>query len=239
MARRFVKLCRWRKIGGSSAGNGRGRYSAWWRPGRFHWGRRQAATRRSLTTGKGRMPDNKFSTNIQPFQGKTPRIHPTAYVHPSAIVIGDVEIQENATVWCHAVIRGDGNRIVIGRGSNIQDQCCLHADPEGVGINHAGPLLIGENVTVGHKAMLHGCTIHDRSLIGIGAIVLNGALIEENVILGAGSLVGEGKRLAAGYLYFGTPARQVRPLTPHELARFDRAANGYTARAIHYKSQEA
>lgn len=176
--------------------------------------------------------------NIQAYNGKSPRIHPTAYVHPSAIIIGDVEIQENASVWCHAVIRGDGNRIVIGRGSNIQDLCCLHADPEGVGIGNAGPLIIGENVTVGHKVMLHGCTVHDRSLVGIGSIVLNGAVIEQNVILGAGSLVGEGKRLESGHLYLGTPARQIRRLEAHELGRFDRTAQGYQARAIHYKKPE-
>lgn len=167
------------------------------------------------------------ASNIMPFKGQHPQIAPGAYVHPSAQVIGRVEIHEGASVWCDAVIRGDGNLISIGRGSNVQDLSCLHADPEGVGIPNAGPLVIGDNVTIGHRAILHGCRIENDCLVGMGAIIMNGAVLERHVLLGAGSLVGEGKRLEGGHLYLGAPARKVRPLTEAEMQVFALGAAEY------------
>ena len=138
-----------------------------------------------------------------------PQIHETAHIADSADVIGQVEMAENSSVWYGVVVRADTDRIRIGRGSNIQDNSVLHTD---AGIE----LVIGENVTVGHQCMLHGCSIGDGSLIGIGAIVLNRARIGRHCIVGAGALVTEGKEFPDYAMILGSPAKVVKTLTPEE-----------------------
>ncbi len=142
---------------------------------------------------------------IYELDGIAPRLGPGAWVADEAQVIGNVELGENATVWFGAVLRADNDLIRIGRNSNVQDGSVLHVDT-------GKPLVIGDNVTIGHQVMLHGCTIGDGSLIGIQAIVLNGARIGRNCIVGAGSVVTEGKEFADNSLIFGSPAKVVRTL---------------------------
>ena len=157
-----------------------------------------------------------------------PQIHETAWVAASAEIIGQVELSERASVWFGAVIRGDVAPIRIGRNSNVQDQSVLHAD-------EGQPLVIGENVTVGHQVMLHGCTIGDGALIGIQAVVLNGATIGRNCIVGAGAVVTEGKTFPDGTLILGAPAKAVRELTPEQLASLQAGAAHYVANAQRFK----
>ena len=155
---------------------------------------------------------------------EAPDIHPTAWVADSAQVIGAVTMAENSSVWFGVVARGDSDSITIGRDSNIQDGAVLHAD-RGV------PLHIGDNVTVGHQAMLHGCTIGEGSLIGIQAVVLNGAKIGRNCLVGAGALVTEGKEFPDGSLIMGAPAKAVRSLTPEQVAGMHRGTRHYVENA--------
>lgn len=164
---------------------------------------------------------------IRTFQGTTPVLGPRVFIDSSAVVIGDVEIGEDSSVWPLTVIRGDMHRIRIGRRTSIQDGSVLH-------ITHAGPfnpqgypLLIGDEVTVGHQALLHGCVIGNRVLIGMGATVMDGAVIEDEVILGAGSLVPPGKVLESGHLYVGRPAKRIRALDDKEKAFFAYSAANY------------
>ncbi len=144
------------------------------------------------------------------------------WVAPGAHVIGDVRIGEDVSVWFGAIIRGDNEPIRIGRRSNVQDLSVLHSDP-------GSPLTIGEGVTVGHKVTLHGCTIGDNSLIGIGATILNRARIGANSLVGAGALVTEGKVFPDGVLIMGAPARVVRELTPEQIEGLKRSADHYVA----------
>ncbi|PXW96218.1 carbonic anhydrase/acetyltransferase-like protein (isoleucine patch superfamily) [Sphaerotilus hippei] len=156
-----------------------------------------------------------------------PEIHPTAWVADSADVIGRVHLGEDASVWYGAVLRGDTDHIRIGRGSNIQDNSVLHTD-QGI------ELVVGEEVTVGHQVMLHGCTIGDGSLIGIGAIVLNRARIGRHCVVGAGALVTEGKEFPDYSMIVGSPARVVRTLTPEEAEAYGRGARHYVHQAQHH-----
>lgn len=149
-----------------------------------------------------------------------PNIHPTAYIASSAEVIGDVHMAEGSSAWFGVVIRGDSETIRIGKGSNVQDLSMLHAD-EGV------PLTIGENVTIGHQVMLHGCTIGDGSLIGIQAVVLNNAKIGKNSLVGAGSVVTEGKEFPDNALIIGSPAKVVRIMSDEQIERLRGAARHY------------
>jgi carbonic anhydrase/acetyltransferase-like protein (isoleucine patch superfamily) len=159
----------------------------------------------------------------------TPQIPSSAWVAETADVIGAVVLGEDASVWFGTVIRGDTETIRIGRRTNIQDNSVLHAD-------HGMPLLIGDNVTVGHQVMLHGCTIGDGSLIGIGAIVLNGARIGKNCLVGAGSLVTEGKEFPDGSMIMGTPAKVMRELTPEQIQGLGKSAQNYVENARRYKA---
>lgn len=157
----------------------------------------------------------------------TPNIGQRVMIDPSSVVIGNVELADDVSIWPLVAIRGDVNAVKIGTRSNIQDGCVLHVTHQSTH-NPAGyPLLIGENVTVGHKAILHGCNIGSRVLVGMGAILLDGAIIEDDVMIGAGSLVTSGNRLESGYLYVGCPVRQVRKLTPAELEGLLYSANNY------------
>ena len=166
---------------------------------------------------------------IRTYQGMTPQLGERVFVDESAVVIGDVHLGADSSVWPLTVIRGDMHRIRIGARSSVQDGSVLH-------ITHAGPfnpdgypLIIGDEVTIGHQVTLHGCTLGNRILIGMGSIVMDGAVIEDEVVLGAGSLVPPGKRLLSGFLYVGSPARQARALTDKERAYFSYSASNYVA----------
>ncbi|HHX36042.1 MAG TPA: gamma carbonic anhydrase family protein [Gammaproteobacteria bacterium] len=166
-----------------------------------------------------------------------PQCGARVFVDPSAVVIGDVQLGDDCSVWPHAVIRGDMHRIRIGARSSVQDGSVLH-------ITHAGPynpdgypLVIGEDVTIGHQALLHGCSIGSRVLIGMASIVMDGACIDDDVVLGAGSLVPPGKHLASGYLYVGRPARRVRALNEEEMAFFSYGAANYVRLKDDYLAQ--
>src|SRR5262249_10166317 len=146
------------------------------------------------------------------------------WVAPSAEVMGDVRLGEDASVWFQSVLRADNEPMIIGARSNIQDASVLHSDP-------GSPLTVGEGVTVGHRVVLHGCTIGGNSLIGIGAVVLNRAVIGRDSLVGAGSLVPEGKVYPDGVLLLGSPARVVRELTPEQIAGLRRSADHYVENA--------
>lgn len=156
---------------------------------------------------------------------RTPDIAPGAWVAETATVIGAVTLGEDASVWYGAVLRGDNDAIRVGARSNVQEGSTLHTD-------HGMPLDVGDEVTVGHQVVLHGCTIGDRTLVGIGSVVLNGARIGADCLVGAGSLVTEGKSFPDGSLIVGRPAKVVRTLEPHEIARL-------RASALHYVQQAA
>ena len=149
------------------------------------------------------------------------------FIAPNAAVIGNVTLHERSSVWFSCVLRGDAERIEVGAGSNIQDGAVLHADP-------GFPTLVGSNVTVGHKAMLHGCTIGDGSLVGIGAIVLNGANVGKNCLIGAGALVTEGMEIADGSMVLGAPAKIRRQFTEEEQAALGLNADHYVQNADRY-----
>ena len=161
---------------------------------------------------------------IYELDGKAPQLGAGAWVADSAQIIGAVEMAQDASVWFGAVVRGDTETIRIGRGSNIQDLSVLHAD---IGC----PLTIGDNVTVGHQVMLHGCTVGDNSLIGIAAVVLNNARIGRNCIVGAGSVVTEGKEFPDNSLIIGSPAKVVRVLDEAAAAKLRQSAEHYVANA--------
>ena len=160
--------------------------------------------------------------NLFDLGARSPKLpEPDEYwIAPTAVVLGDVELKRNASVWFGAILRGDNDPIVVGEGSNVQDGSVLHTD-EGV------PLTIGRDVTIGHQVMLHGCTIGDNSLIGIGSIVLNRAQIGRNCLIGAKSLITEGKVIPDNSLVMGSPGKVVRELEPHEIAFLK-------ASALHY-----
>lgn len=160
------------------------------------------------------------------FQGITPKLGNNTYVDPAALVLGDAEIGDDCSVWPMTVIRADVNKVRIGSRTNIQDGCVLHVTHP-TSSNEGYSLHIGDDVTVGHKVILHGCTVHDRALIGMGATVMDGAVIESEVVLGAGSLVAPGKVLESGYLYLGSPAKRIRPLTDDERSFFAYSAEHY------------
>lgn len=164
---------------------------------------------------------------IRPFANKSPMVDPSAYVDASAIVIGEVVIGEDSSIWPMVVIRGDINSIRIGKRTSIQDGSVIHVNHAGAFNPTGNPVLIGDEVTVGHKVTLHGCSISDRCLIGIGSIVMDDVVIEPEVVLGAGSLVPPGKILAGGYLWLGSPARKIRPLTDKEKQHLRYSANYY------------
>jgi carbonic anhydrase/acetyltransferase-like protein (isoleucine patch superfamily) len=167
---------------------------------------------------------------IRSFRGIVPRIAASAYIDPSAQIIGEVVIGERSSVWPNASIRGDTGPITIGSETNIQESCTLHMD---IGV----PLTIGDRVTVGHGVMLHGCILEDDVLIGIGAIVLNGARLGKGCVVGAGALVPEGMAVPASTLVIGVPAKPRRPVTAEEQARFREACQHYVERAREYKEQ--
>lgn len=167
---------------------------------------------------------------VYELDGVAPKIPASAWVADSAQVIGRVELGEDCSVWFGTIIRADHPEpIRIGRGTNIQESCVLHAD---AGI----PLTLGEDITVGHQAMLHGCTVGDGSLIGIGAVVLNGARIGKHCLVGAGALVTEGKEFPDGSLIVGSPAVVKRTLSPEQMAGLQRSAEHYVGNARRFQT---
>jgi len=160
---------------------------------------------------------------------KTPRLDETAYVAPTADVMGYVELEAGASVWFGAVIRGDNDLIQVGKNSNVQDNSVLHTDP-------GAPLMIGEGVTIGHRVMLHGCTIGDNSLIGIGATILNNAKIGKNCIIGAHALITEGKEIPDNSMVVGAPGRVIRTLSENQIAMLRMSAEIYVKNAARFRS---
>jgi carbonic anhydrase/acetyltransferase-like protein (isoleucine patch superfamily) len=156
-----------------------------------------------------------------------PVIGDKTYLHPSCQVIGDVTIGEDSSVWCNTVLRGDVNRIVIGRGSNVQDLSMCHVSHKTPEKPDGSPLIIGDYVTVGHSVILHGCTIGNECLIGMGSIIMDDVVIPDHVMVGAGSLISPGKTLEGGMLYMGRPAKAVRALTEEEMKYLRYSAEHY------------
>lgn len=170
---------------------------------------------------------------LMSYKGKWPVIHETVFAVDSAVIIGDVEIGEYSSIWFNAVVRGDVHYIRIGARTNVQDNSTLHVT------NDTFPLNIGSDVTIGHNVTLHGCTIRDRCLIGMGAILLDGSEIGEDSIIGAGTLVKEGMKVPSGSLVVGLPGRVVRQLRPEEIAKNKKSALNYIEYAKNFMAEQA
>ncbi len=167
---------------------------------------------------------------IIPYDGRAPRVAATAFLAYGSVVTGDVQIGEHSSIWFGTVVRGDVNHVRIGARTNIQDQSTVHVT------TRTHPTIIGDDVTVGHRAVLHGCTVHDRCLVGIGAIVLDGAVIGPDAMVGAGALVPPGMVVPPGKLVLGAPAKVKRDLTPEEIAYLRTSAANYAGYAARYRA---
>ena len=176
-----------------------------------------------------------MSQNIRSYLDTTPQIDESCYIDPMGIVVGDVVLAENVSVWPFAVIRGDGNSIRSGKNSKVQDHAMLHVSHKKADKPNGSPLIIGEDVTIGHHVTLHGCTIGNRVLIGINSIILDDVIIPNDVMIGAGTLVPPGKVLESGWLYVGSPAKKARPLTEKEMAFLTYSAHNYVKVSENYK----
>ncbi|WP_353537463.1 gamma carbonic anhydrase family protein [Colwellia sp. KU-HH00111] len=173
------------------------------------------------------MSTNHISNNIRPYQGISPKLNSSNYIDPSAVIVGDITLAEDVSIWPLVAARGDVNHISIGLRTNVQDGTVLHVTRKSERNPDGYPLSIGSDVTIGHKCMLHGCILGDRILVGMGAIIMDGAVIEDDVFIGAGSLVPPNKTLVSGYLYVGNPVNQVRCLTKDEVAFLKQSALNY------------
>jgi carbonic anhydrase/acetyltransferase-like protein (isoleucine patch superfamily) len=171
---------------------------------------------------------------LKSFLDTSPVIGERVFLHPSCQVIGDVRMGDDSSVWCNAVLRGDVNRIVIGRGTNVQDLTMCHVSHRTAGKPEGSPLLIGDHVTVGHSVILHGCTIGNECLIGMGSIIMDDVVIPDRVMIAAGSLISPGKVLQGGMLYVGRPATSLRALTEEEIAYLKYSAEHYMKLKDHY-----
>lgn len=169
---------------------------------------------------------------IYEFLNKKPIYDESVFVAPSADIIGDVIVGSESSIWFNVTIRGDVNWIQIGRRTNIQDNVCIHV------MNQTGPTKIGDDVTIGHSAVVHGCTVQDRVLIGMNAIILDEAVIEQDVIVAAGSLVPPGKVLESGYMYMGSPARKHRALSEQEIESIKQSAQNYVKYMRAYQQKD-
>jgi carbonic anhydrase/acetyltransferase-like protein (isoleucine patch superfamily) len=166
---------------------------------------------------------------LRPYRGQVPRVHPSAFIDDSAQVIGDVEIGEDSSVWMCVVIRGDVNRIRIGRRSNVQDGTIVHV------MKDTHPTAIGDNVTIGHGAVVHGCTIEDQCLVGMGAILLNGVVVGSGSIIAAGTLLPEGTQVPPRSLVMGSPGKVRRTLSDADLDEIQMYADRYVAYRLDYQ----
>ena len=164
---------------------------------------------------------------LRTYKSITPSLGENCYVDPSAVIAGDVVLGDDASIWPLVAARGDVNKIRIGARSNIQDGSVLHVTRKSAQNPEGFPLIIGEDVTVGHKCMLHGCMLGSRILVGMGAIIMDGVVVEDDVFIGAGTLVPPNKRLESGYLYVGNPMQKKRPLKDSELAFLKQSAVNY------------
>lgn len=182
-------------------------------------------------------PNSSAQGAVASFQTMTPQVGERVYIDPTARIIGDVYIGADSSIWPFVAARGDMHRIKIGERTSIQDNTVLHITHKGPFNPEGWPLTIGDDVTVGHSATLHGCTIGNRVLVGIGSIVLDGAIIEDDVVIGAGTLVPPGKRLESGYLYVGSPCKQARPLKEKEMNFFTYSSNNYVALKDQYLTE--
>lgn len=165
--------------------------------------------------------------SIRTYKGIKPTLAESCYIDESSVVIGDIECGDDVSIWPLVAARGDVNYIKIGARSNVQDGSVLHVSRVSKENPKGHPLVIGEDVTVGHKCMLHGCVLGNRILVGMGAIVMDGAIVEDDVFIGAGGLVPPNKRLESGYLYVGSPVKQARPLKDSERAFLKVSADNY------------
>jgi carbonic anhydrase/acetyltransferase-like protein (isoleucine patch superfamily) len=176
-------------------------------------------------------------SSLRSYKGIQPQIGQRVYIDSSSVLVGDIKIDDDSSIWPLVAARGDVNHIHIGKRTNVQDGSVLHVTHKNVENPEGYPLIIGNDVTIGHKVMLHGCTIQDRVLVGMGAIVLDGVVIEEEVMIGAGSLVPPGKRLESGYLYVGSPVKQARPLSEKERAFLQKSSDNYVQNKEDYLLQ--
>ncbi len=176
-------------------------------------------------------------SSIRSYKGVLPKLSERVYIDSSSVLVGDITIESDASIWPLVAARGDVNHIRIGSRTNIQDGSVLHVTHKNRENPDGYPLLIGNDVTIGHKVMLHGCTIHDRVLVGMGSIILDGATIESEVMIGAGSLVPPGKTLVSGYLYVGSPVKQARKLTEAERQFLLQSASNYVQTKNEYLAE--
>lgn len=176
-------------------------------------------------------------SHIRSYKDKNPIIGDRVYIDMSAVLVGDIVIGNDSSIWPLVSARGDVNHIHIGQRTNIQDGSVLHVTHKNQDNPEGFPLLIGDDVTIGHKVMLHGCTIHQRVLVGMGTIVLDGAVIEKEVMIGAGSLVPPKKTLESGYLYVGSPVKKARPLSDKERAFLQKSSDNYVQNKNDYLTQ--
>lgn len=175
---------------------------------------------------------------IRNYKEFTPQLEQSSWVDESAVVIGKCQLAADVGIWPNATLRGDVNDIIIGERSNIQDGTVVHTTHES-DISKGSKCIVGNDVTVGHNAVLHGCVIEDECLIGMGAVVLDNAVVQKHVLVGANSLVPPGKVLESGYLYVGSPVKQARPLTEKEIAFFKYSAEHYVKLKNEYQAQES
>ncbi len=168
---------------------------------------------------------------LHKYRGHYPKVHASTYIAPGAQLIGNIELEEETSVWFNAVLRGDNEKITIGKGSNIQDGAIVHVDP-------GCPVNVGEYVTIGHNVVLHGCTVENGALIGMGATILNGAIIGEGALVAAGALVTEGKIVDPGVLVAGVPAKVIRTLTPENIERSKAGALQYVRNGANYMEED-
>ncbi|PIW54373.1 MAG: gamma carbonic anhydrase family protein [Sphingomonadales bacterium CG12_big_fil_rev_8_21_14_0_65_65_10] len=174
--------------------------------------------------------------SIIPIHGKTPRIHDSAFIAPGCRIIGDVEIGADSSIWYNCVLRADVSRIVIGERTNVQDGSVLHCDPPKPGDPDGSPLIIGDDVLIGHMAMVHGCTIEDRGFVGLGAIAMNKAVIGSDAMLAAGAMLLENKVMGARELWAGRPAKKLRDLPDAAVAGMRAGVVHYAENARHHKA---
>ena len=172
--------------------------------------------------------------NIIPIHGKTPKIHETAFIAPGCTIIGDVEIGAGSSIWYNCVLRADVFTIRIGERTNVQDGSVLHCDPPRPGDEDGSPLVIGDDVLIGHMAMVHGCVIHDRGFVGLGAIAMNKAVIGSDAMLAAGAMLTEGKVMEPRTLWAGRPAKPMKELTDAAIAGMRMGVAHYTENAKHH-----
>lgn len=178
-----------------------------------------------------------MNKNIRSYRGIKPQFSDRVYIDPTAVIVGDVQIGAESSIWPFVAARGDVNFIRIGARTNIQDSTVLHVTRTSDSNANGYPLIIGDDVTVGHHVMLHGCDVGNRILIGMSAVIMDGAVVEDDVIIGAGSLVPPGKQLRSGYLYVGSPVKEIRPLTAAELTFLPQSAANYVRLKEDYLTQ--